>query len=96
MHEEALYRVEEERYEFDLNIEANLHTITLLETVHRNLQEMSPEERSKFQLQLGLGGECELILIIYSVSGPLRLFIIFINRHLYNHIPTNYQKDLGY
>jgi len=54
--EEALYRVEEERYEFDLNIEANLHTIALLEPIAKKLQTMSNEERIKFRLEPGLGG----------------------------------------
>ncbi|TPX30813.1 hypothetical protein SmJEL517_g05719 [Synchytrium microbalum] len=56
IYEEALYRVEEERYEFDLNIEANLHTIALLEPISRKIQAMSAEERGKYQLQPGLGG----------------------------------------
>ncbi|KAJ3220080.1 Transcriptional regulatory protein sin3 [Dinochytrium kinnereticum] len=60
-YEEALHKCEEERYEFDINIEANLHTIALLEPVYRKIQTMSPEEKSKFKLPLGLGGQSTII-----------------------------------
>ncbi|KAI8904077.1 SIN3-like protein B, transcription regulator [Gorgonomyces haynaldii] len=56
MYEEAMYKSEEERYEFDLNIEANLHVISLLEPIAKKLQQMSPEERKDFKLEPGLGG----------------------------------------
>jgi paired amphipathic helix protein Sin3a len=54
--EEALYKCEEERYEFDRNIEANLHTIALLEPIAKKIQAMNTEERQKFKLSVGLGG----------------------------------------
>ena len=54
-YEEALHKVEDERYEFDLNLEANLHTIALLEPIARRIQEMPSEERSRFTLEPGLG-----------------------------------------
>ncbi|KAJ3296647.1 Transcriptional regulatory protein sin3 [Rhizoclosmatium sp. JEL0117] len=59
--EEALHKCEEERYEFDMNIEANLHTIALLEPIYRRIQAMSQEERSKFRLPVGLGGMSKTI-----------------------------------
>ncbi|KAI9332798.1 hypothetical protein BDR26DRAFT_868930, partial [Obelidium mucronatum] len=55
IYEEALHKCEEERYEFDMNIEANLHTISLLEPIYRRIQAMTPEERSRFKLPVGLG-----------------------------------------
>jgi paired amphipathic helix protein Sin3a len=60
-YEEALHKCEEERYEFDLNIEANLHTIALLEPIYKRIQAMSGEERSKFKLPPGLGGTSKTI-----------------------------------
>eukprot|EP00842_Homolaphlyctis_polyrhiza_P000610 jgi/Hompol1/154/HPOL_005247-RA len=54
--EEAMYKSEEERYEFDLNIEANLSVISLLEPIAKQIQAMTPEERNKFKLPPGLGG----------------------------------------
>ncbi|KAJ3145353.1 Transcriptional regulatory protein sin3 [Irineochytrium annulatum] len=59
--EEALHKCEEERYEFDINIEANLHTIALLEPIHHKIQSMTLEEKSKFKLPVGLGGESTTI-----------------------------------
>ena len=56
LYEEAMYKCEEERYEFDLNIEANLHVISLLEPIAKHLQSMTPDERAKFTLPSGLGG----------------------------------------
>ncbi|KAJ3299229.1 Transcriptional regulatory protein sin3, partial [Blyttiomyces sp. JEL0837] len=60
-YEEALHKCEEERYEFDLNIEANLHTIALLEPLYRKIQNMTNEERSRFKLEEGLGGSSKTI-----------------------------------
>ncbi|KAI8615126.1 hypothetical protein BC830DRAFT_1124114 [Chytriomyces sp. MP71] len=61
VYEEALHKCEEERYEFDMNIEANLHTIALLEPIYRRIQTMSPEDKSKFKLPVGLGGPSKTI-----------------------------------
>ena len=55
-YEEAMYKCEEERYEFDLNIEANLHTISLLEPWAVKIEEMSQEEKVNFRLPRDLGG----------------------------------------
>jgi paired amphipathic helix protein Sin3a len=55
-HEEALHKCEEERYEYDLNIEANLRTIQLLEPIAQRISTMSPDEKSNFKLAPGLGG----------------------------------------
>ncbi|KAJ3283299.1 Transcriptional regulatory protein sin3 [Borealophlyctis nickersoniae] len=60
-YEEALHKCEEERYEFDLNIEANLHTIGLLEPIAKRIQLMSLEEKAKFRLPEGLGGSSKTI-----------------------------------
>lgn len=55
-YEEAMYKCEEERYEFDLNIEANLDTIALLEPWLKKLDGMNIEEKAKFRLPRDLGG----------------------------------------
>ncbi|KAK9768683.1 hypothetical protein K7432_000515 [Basidiobolus ranarum] len=55
-YEEQLHKCEEERYEYDLNIEANLSTIALLEPIARKIQNMTPDERTKYKLPPGLGG----------------------------------------
>lgn len=48
-HEEALHKIEEERFEFDINIEANLHSIQLLENVLKRIEAMPASERSLFR-----------------------------------------------
>ncbi|KAI7870014.1 hypothetical protein BDF14DRAFT_1950982 [Spinellus fusiger] len=56
-YEEALHRVEEERYDYDLNIEANHNVIALLEPIVIQLEAMSVDERANFRLEPGLGGQ---------------------------------------
>ena len=60
-HEEALHKCEEERYEYDLNIEANLRTIQLLEPIAQRISTMSHEEKAVFKLPPGLGGSSTAI-----------------------------------
>ncbi|KAJ3140366.1 Transcriptional regulatory protein sin3 [Physocladia obscura] len=71
IYEEALHKCEEERYEFDINIEANLHTIALLEPIYRRIQAMSPDERSKFKLPVGLGGTSKTLyrMVVRKIYG---------------------------
>ncbi|KAI9316424.1 hypothetical protein BX666DRAFT_1950439 [Dichotomocladium elegans] len=56
-YEEAMHRCEEERYDYDLNIDANLNTLALLEPIAKKLETMSPEDKSQFRLEPGLGGQ---------------------------------------
>lgn len=45
------------RYDYDLNIDANLNTLALLEPIVKQLEDMSPEEKASFRLRPGLGGQ---------------------------------------
>ncbi len=54
--EDAMFKCEEERYEFDLNIESNLSVINLLEPIAKKIQMMAPEEKANFKILPGLGG----------------------------------------
>jgi paired amphipathic helix protein Sin3a len=45
------------RYEYDLNIEANLNAIALMEPIARDIADMSVEEKARFRLPPGLGGQ---------------------------------------
>lgn len=56
-YEETLHKVEEERYDYDLNIEANLRTIQLLEPIAQQISNMSNEEKNSFRLPPGLGSQ---------------------------------------
>ena len=70
-YEEALHRVEEERYDYDLNIEANLNTIALLEPIAKKISIMSSEEKASFRLSPGLGSPSRTIYqrIIEKIYG---------------------------
>ncbi|BFZ55914.1 Transcriptional regulatory protein sin3 [Savitreella phatthalungensis] len=56
-YEEALHKIEEERYEYDLNIEANARTIQLLEPIAQRISNMVDDEKRHFKLPPGLGGQ---------------------------------------
>ena len=59
--EETLHRVEEERHDYDFNIETCLRTIQLLEPIVQQMKLMSDDERIHYKLPLGLGGQSEAI-----------------------------------
>ena len=61
IYEEALHRLEEERHDYDFNIEACQRTIQLMEPLVQQLRLMSEAERANFALQKGLGGQSEAI-----------------------------------
>lgn len=71
VHEDALYRSEEERHEYDYHIEANLRTIALLEPIAARIATMDAEERAGFRLKPGLGGQSKSIYqrILKKVYG---------------------------
>ena len=71
VYEDALYRSEEERHEYDYHIEANLRTIALLEPIAARIAMMDAEERAAFRLKPGLGGQSKSIYqrIIKKVYG---------------------------
>lgn len=56
-YEEAMHRCEEERYDYNMNIDANLNVIALLTPIARRIENMSQEEKSNFRLRPGLGGQ---------------------------------------
>ncbi|KAI9698496.1 MAG: Transcriptional regulatory protein sin3 [Candelina mexicana] len=61
MFEEGLHRIEEERHDYDFNIEATLRTIQLLEPIAQQISLMNDEERKAFKLSPGIGGQSETI-----------------------------------
>lgn len=61
VYEDALYRSEEERHEYDYHIEANLRTIALLEPIAARIAAMDEQERANFRLKPGLGGQSRSI-----------------------------------
>ena len=59
--EETLHRTEEERHDYDFNVEACLRTIQLMEPIAQQLMLMSNEERAGYVLPRGIGGQSETI-----------------------------------
>ncbi len=59
--EEGLHRIEEERHDYDYNIEACNRTVQLLEPFAQELRRMTHEEEVNFRLPPGLGGQSEAI-----------------------------------
>ena len=60
-HEEALYRMEEERHDYDFNIETCQRTIQLLEPIVAQINALDPKDHANFKLPFGLGGASEAI-----------------------------------
>ncbi|KAG8527161.1 uncharacterized protein KY384_008591 [Bacidia gigantensis] len=61
LYEEALHKIEEERHDYDINIEACLRTIQLLEPIAQQLKLMTDDERYKYELPPGIGSQSETI-----------------------------------
>lgn len=53
-YEEILFKIEEERHEFDYFMESNLRTIQTLETIANRIANMTPEQKAVFKLPPGL------------------------------------------
>ncbi|KAJ1966921.1 hypothetical protein IWQ62_002167 [Dispira parvispora] len=76
--EDTMHRCEEERYDFDLNIDSNLSTIALLEPIAQQLEEMSQEEKLKFKISPGAFGDSQaiyhrMIKKVYGVERGLEI-----------------------
>jgi paired amphipathic helix protein Sin3a len=75
IYEESLHRIEEERHDYDFNIEANAKVIQLLEPIGQSVLSMTPEERENFRMPIGLGGQSQAIYKrvlkkVYGERGP--------------------------
>lgn len=61
VHEEGLHKIEEERHDYDHNIEAIGRTIQLLEPIAQKLNNMPEKERETVDIHPGLGGQSQTI-----------------------------------
>ncbi|KAK6583203.1 hypothetical protein PZA11_004279 [Diplocarpon coronariae] len=73
--EESLHRIEEERHDYDFNIEANAKVIQLLEPIGQSILAMNREELENFRMPIGLGGASQAIYKrvlkkVYGERGP--------------------------
>jgi paired amphipathic helix protein Sin3a len=55
--EEGLHRIEEERHDYDFNIETNLKCIQLLEPIAQQMLMMTPAEQEQFRMPAVLAGQ---------------------------------------
>lgn len=70
-HEEALSRCEEERHDYDINIEACNRTIQLMEPIVNQIKLKSADEQRAYRLPPGIGGMSETIYerVIKKIYG---------------------------
>ena len=61
--EEVIHRCEDERHEYQIQLEGLARTIAILEPLATRLNEMSPEERSGLRLRPDLGGQSRWIYV---------------------------------
>ncbi|KAF8506517.1 hypothetical protein F5888DRAFT_1642843 [Russula emetica] len=61
--EEVIHRCEDERHEYQIQLEGLTRTIAILEPLATRLNEMSPEERSGLRLRPDLGGQSRWIYV---------------------------------
>jgi paired amphipathic helix protein Sin3a len=61
--ERVIHRCEDERHEYQIQLEGLGHMIAILELLATRLNEMSPEERSGLRLQPELGGQSRWIYV---------------------------------
>ena len=71
VYEEALSRYEEERHDYDINIEACNRTIQLMEPIVNSIKLMSQEEQRSYKIPPGMGGMSEKIYerVIKKIYG---------------------------
>lgn len=72
--EEALHRIEEERHDYDFNIEANAKVIQLLEPIGQQILGLTQPELVQFRMPIGLGGQSQSIYkrVFKKIYGPER------------------------
>ena len=61
LYEDALHRIEEERHDYDYNIEACARTIQLMEPLVQQISSLPANARADYKIPRGLGGQSETI-----------------------------------
>lgn len=75
VYEEQLHRIEEERHDYDINIEACLRSIQLMDPINQQIQSLSKREQLAYgHLPPGIGGQSETIYkrVIRKIYGRER------------------------
>ena len=73
--EEALHRIEEERHDYDINIEACLRTIQLMEPITQQLKMMPLDERTEYKLPYGIGTHISLFMPLSCLHPRSRIYL---------------------
>lgn len=60
-YEETLHRMEEERHDYDFNIESASRMVLLLEPLVQQVKSLSPDEQRTYAVPFALGGQSEAI-----------------------------------
>ncbi|KAG6228592.1 hypothetical protein E4U34_004286 [Claviceps purpurea] len=83
-YEEGLHRIEEERHDYDFNIEANLKCIQLLEPIAQQMLAMSSIERETFHMPVALAGQSTSIFkrICKKIYGERGIDVV---NDMYSH-----------
>ena len=83
-YEEGLHRIEEERHDYDFNIEANLKCIQLLEPIAQQMLVMSVAEREAFHMPAALAGQSTSIFkrICKKIYGERGIDVV---NDMYSH-----------
>ena len=83
VHEEGLHRIEEERHDYDFNIEGANRTIQLLEPIATQLRRMDEASQRTYTLPPGLGGQSEAIYqrVIMKLYGREKGHIVIDSLH---------------
>jgi paired amphipathic helix protein Sin3a len=77
VHEEALFRCEDERFELDLILECNIATIHVLEVVMDELDGMPEEQRKSYRFNAKtLGGRSEVCCVGVGVAWLVALSLL--------------------
>lgn len=88
--EEGLHRIEEERHDYDFNIEINLKCIQLLEPVAQQMLAMSQAEREAFHMPAALAGQSTSIFkrICKKIYGEKGIEVVNdLFSHPFNVVP---------
>lgn len=89
--EEGLHRIEEERHDYDFNIEINLKCIQLLEPVAQQMLAMTQAERDAFHMPVALAGQSTSIFkrICKKIYGERGIDVVNdLFSHPFNVVPV--------
>jgi paired amphipathic helix protein Sin3a len=78
LYEDALSRIEEERHDYDFNIEANSKVIQVLEPIAQSILTMTEDQRGQFIMPTGFQGSSQSLYrrVLKKVYGDRGLEVV--------------------